>query len=118
MMTIWEFKTKRFQVMVTAEEEYDLDLSWDETGEVSEKINNGFYMVFCAKAAVFLDGKEIASDYLSQCIYENLSDFKDNLGIAKTPYGSYFSAMVRAVIEEAREYLDKPCDKPTMRKLV
>jgi len=73
--TLWSFNTARFHVVCTAEEEWGVDLSWDETGEVAEKLNSGEYTVFCAKVAVYLDGREVAADYLGQCIYSDPADF-------------------------------------------
>jgi len=39
---------------------------------------NGNLIAFCARARVFLRGKEIASDYLGGCIYKSLEDFADH----------------------------------------
>jgi len=76
--TIREFKTKNFHVVVDAVEEIDLDLSWDEDGSTREGLENGTLIAFCARARVFLRGKEIASDYLGGCIYKSLEDFADH----------------------------------------
>ncbi len=108
---IWEFNTERFRIVMTAEEEYDLDLSWDDSGEIREKIENGLLEVFCAKCAVYLDGREISADYLGECIYETADDFRDHLGLAAKrradgkSYVSYFSDMVRTAIKEARDFI-------------
>lgn len=119
---IWKFETARFTVVMTAEPEYDLDLSWDETGEVAESIESGKFDVFCAKCAVLLDGREIATDYLGQCIYETPETFRDHIGIAALSrkdgrdYGSYFSDMVRQAVAEARDYL-RANPAPAMRQV-
>ncbi len=76
--TIREFKTQNFHVVVDAVEEFDLDLSWDENGQTREGLENGTLIAFCARARVFLRGKEIASDYLGGCIYKTLQDFADH----------------------------------------
>lgn len=83
---IWKFKTDRFTVRMTAEVEHDLDLSFDDSGEVRAKIDNGEYQVFCAKCSVELDGVEIASDYLGQCIYSDVDQFRDHIGIGETAF--------------------------------
>jgi hypothetical protein len=77
--TIREFKTKNFHVVIDAVEECDLDLSWDEDGSTREGLDNGSLIAFCARARVFLRGKEIASDYLGNCIYKSLEDFADHI---------------------------------------
>jgi hypothetical protein len=77
--TIREFKTKNFHVVVDAVEEFDLDWSFDEDGQTRRDLENGSLIAFCARARVFLRGKEIASDYLGGCIYKSLEDFEDHL---------------------------------------
>lgn len=110
-MIIRQFCTDRFTVTVEAQPDYDMDLSWDETGEVAQKIQSGFFQHFCVKASVVYRGHEIATDYLGGCIYEHPSDFMDHRGIRqksradKCNYGSYFSDMVSNVISEARKLL-------------
>jgi len=113
--TIREFKTRNFTVRVTAEEEPEIDLSWDDDGSVQRGLDTGKYICFCAKAAAYYRGNEIATDYLGQCIYESPKAFMDHRGIKHfTPVpgvvpeggcGSYFSDMVRTVIAEARKQL-------------
>ena len=73
------FKTKNFKVVIDAEEEYDLDLSFDDTGEVAEKLDSGEFIAFCAHAYVLgPDGEELADDYLGNCIYESIEAFMDH----------------------------------------
>lgn len=103
---IWTFRTKRFRVEMTAEDELDLDLSWDKTGEVAKGLEDGTYCVFCAKCVVYLDGCEIAADYLGQCIYESPDDFRDHVG-ARGAYGSYFRDMVETAVSEARDEIKR-----------
>jgi hypothetical protein len=76
---IREFKTKNFHVVVDAIEEADLDLSFDDDDSTREGLENGSLIAFCARARVFLRGKEIASDYLGGCIYKSLEDFADHI---------------------------------------
>jgi hypothetical protein len=110
--TIWKFKTKNFTVLVTAEEEFDLDLSWDDSGEVAEQLDNGQLCAFCAKAAVVFHGAEIGAGYLGDCIYRSPSDFRDHVGLAMKSredgrnYGSYFPSIVREAIREARAFVE------------
>ena len=110
---IREFHTKNFVVKVTAEEELDLDLSWDEDGSVAEGLMNGKYVAFCAKAAVYFKGEEIASDYLGGCVYKDFEDFMDHRACGKQNKeyaakgeagrcGSYFHDMIRVVCQQAR----------------
>ena len=109
------FETANFKIVVDAEEEFDLDLSWDETGEVAEKLDSGEYIAFCAHAYVLGPNDEtLANDYLGNCIYEFLGAFMDHkeCGAQNREYerqgvagrcGSYFSDMVSRVIEGARQ---------------
>jgi len=99
---IWEFKTLNFTIRMTAEDEFDVDLSWDESGEAAEKIASGEWSVFCAKCAVLFEGVEIGTDYLGNCIYADPKEFRDHIGMNAGGYGSYFSDMVRGAIRDAR----------------
>ena len=112
--TMRTFRTKNFVVKVTAEEELDLDLSWDEDGSIAEGLRSGQYVAFCAKAAVYFQGEEIARDYLGGCIYKDFDDFMDHRACGKQNReyaargevgrcGSYFHDMIREVCKEARE---------------
>lgn len=108
--TIREFKTRNFTVRVTAEEDYDMDLSFDETGEVRAKLEGGEYIGFCAAVRVYCHGAEVGTDYLGGCIYESPRAFMDHFGIRQQKgCGSYFSDMVRSAIAEARKFMADMC---------
>ena len=112
--TIREFRTAQFHVIVDAVEEDSPDILFDDTNEMRDKINNGEWMIFCARARVVHDTLgEIASDYLGNCIYESLAAFMDHRACGRENKrlvatgergrcGSYFRDMVRAVCREAR----------------
>lgn len=114
--TIRTFKTKNFTVRVTAEEEHDVDLSWDDES-TSEGLANGTLIAFCAKAAVYYRGREIATDYLGNCVYKSLDDFMDHkeCGKQNKEYaakgksgrcGSYFRDMITTVCRDARKEIE------------
>ena len=114
--TIREFKTRNFTVRVTAQEEDALDLSVDDDGSVREAIDRGELIAFCAKAAVYYRGNELATDYLGGCVYKSIADFMDHKECGKQNKlyaakgetgrcGSYFTDMVKTVCREAREEL-------------
>ena len=102
----WQFETKNFRVVFESLPEYDLDLSWDETGETQEKLISGEYVAFVARVAVYYDGTCVGEDYLGQCIYEDPEQFMDHKGMNQAKHGSYFSDMVSIAIANAREYLN------------
>lgn len=115
---IREFRIGNVQVIVDALPEDDLDLSWDDTGEIRENLESGRYVAFVARARAFYDGHELASDYLGGCIYESLEAFQDHreCGAATRKLradgsnaicGSYFADMVRSVCQDARKELRK-----------
>ena len=114
--TIREFKTRNFTVRVTAQEEDNLDLSFDDDGSVREAIDKGDLIAFCVKAAVYYRGNELATDYLGGCIYKSIADFMDHRECGKQNKvyaakgeagrcGSYFTDMIKTVCREAREEL-------------
>lgn len=115
--TIREFRTKQFRVIVDALEEDSPDLSWDETGEAARKIDDGTYLLFCARVRVIHDELgELGADYLGNCVYESLEAFMDHKecgasnrkALADDPTcvsrcGSYFTDMIHQAISMARE---------------
>jgi hypothetical protein len=114
---IRKFETENFKVIVDAVEDFDLDLSWDDDGEVARKLDNGSLIAFTARARAFgPHGVELASDYLGNCVYESLEAFADHreCGRANRQFeaegeagrcGSYFSDMVHNVCRDARNEL-------------
>ena len=116
--TIREFHTSNFTVRVTAEEDNDIDLSFDDDGSVREGLENGKFIAFCAKAAVYYKGTELATDCLGGCIYRSLDEFMDHRECGKQNKvyaakgetgrcGSYFADMVKQVCDEARKELKR-----------
>jgi hypothetical protein len=111
---IREFKTKNFKVVVDAEEDYDLDLSFDEDGSVRKDLERGKLIAFSARVQVFFKGSEVATDYLGGCVYKSIEEFQDHREVGKqnAEYerkgesgrcGSYFHDMIRTACEEARK---------------
>jgi hypothetical protein len=112
---IREFKTAQFRVIVDAIVEDCPDISWDETGEIADKLENGDLVIFCARARVIHDQLgEIASDYLGNCINTDFDDFMDHKECAAYTRklraegstaicGGYFADMIAIVIRGARE---------------
>jgi hypothetical protein len=114
--TIREFHTRNFKVIVDALPEDDLDLSFDETGEVARKLDNGTFIAFVARARVLFHGSIVGTDYLGGCIYESLDAFQDHRECGKQNRkwerqgktgrcGSYFHDMIREACAEARKHV-------------
>jgi hypothetical protein len=117
----WEFRTEQFHIVAYIELEDDTDLSWDDTGEVREKLESGEYEAFGTEVIVYWRGNEIAADYLGGSIYANPRDFfrehrsddpmNRNCSIMRAANGEncaichYFPDMVRQVVAEARQAL-------------
>jgi len=101
--TIWTFETRNFAVIVDCDYEQDwLDLSWDETGEVAEKLATGEWNAYTMRARLLTrHGDELACDYLGASIYANPTEFRDHIG-SRGQWGSYFTDMVRTVLAEGR----------------
>lgn len=105
--TLWTFKTPHFTINWDVAPEDDLDLSWDDTGEVRDKLERGVYSAFQSRMIVYCDGAEVGTDYLGGSVYENVRDFRDHFGMNGKGHGSYFSDMVREAIREARASVAK-----------
>lgn len=91
-------------IVLSAEPEYDSDLSWDESGEVREGLISGKYEMFVAKVAVVKNGHAIGEDYLGQCIYGSLEEFAEG---AKPGSEDYCRDMMHDALREARVTLGK-----------
>lgn len=115
--TIREFKTKRFTVRVRAVEDCDVDLSWDDTGEVRAGLESGKFIAFGVIATAYLDGAKLAEDSLWGCIYCSPAEFMDHKECGEQTRklresgstavcGSYFSDMVSTVCREARKAVE------------
>jgi hypothetical protein len=102
---MWRFDTARFVVKWEVTPSDDVDISWDETGEVQDNLASGLWCAFDSRIVVELDGRVIGEDYLGGSIYENPSEFRDHIGMNKRGHGSYFSDMVREAIKDARKTL-------------
>lgn len=121
-MLIWQFKTKHFIVRMSCDYDQDMvDLSWDDTGEVREKLASGEWAVYTFHAEVIerSTGNTIGEDYLGGSIYGDPEDFRDHVGLAEKGrkdgrnYSSYFTDMIREAIKEARKNYTVP--RPTLR---
>lgn len=109
--TLRRFERCNFTVDVKAVEDFDLDLSFDETGEVRKQLESGELCSFGVIVTVYCKGQEVGEDSLWGCIYKRPEDFMDHHGLAAKSrkdgcnYGSYFVDMIRSAIAEARKNL-------------
>ena len=104
--TMYEFRTKSFLIRWSIEDDYDVDLSFDTTGEVREKLESGEFQSFLSTMECIHrpTGDVLATEYLGGCIHTDPSEFRDHIG-AKGKYGSYFRDMVKTVCSAARGHL-------------
>ena len=115
-----EFETKNFIVRASAEEEFDLDLSWDDDGSVRKGLKSGQFIAFCAHVEVIHKdtGAVLGEDYLGNCIYKSFDDFMDHRVCGRQNRklkqqkkagrcGSYFTDMIHEAISEARKQAHK-----------
>ncbi len=103
------FKTKNWTVTARAVEDFDFDLSFDDTGEIRKQLETGELQSFGVVVTVCFQGVEMGEDSLWGCIYKSPREFMDHVGIKALSrkdgrnYGSYFSDMVRQSIADARK---------------
>ena len=112
---IYTFNTRNFTIRVDAMDETDPDFSFDDTGEAQEMIERGDWLCFAVRASVSFRGSDIGEDYLGNCIYENIRDFRKDSWNMLPRSGSYFSDMVRNAIREARKTLS---EMPKLRQTI
>lgn len=115
-----QFQTKNYTVRISAQPEFDLDLSFDDTGEVAQRLDRGELIAFCAHVQVIHrpTGAVLGEDYLGNCVYESFDEFMDHRECAKQNReyaargeagrcGSYFAQMIGEAIGEARKNYSK-----------
>lgn len=112
---IRDFATRQYRVRIEAVGDDDLDLSWDETGEVARKLQCGLLENFCARVVVVhVRCGVIGEAFLGGCIYEQPADFMDHKAVGRQNralarrgetgrVGSYFVDMIHEAIAEARD---------------
>lgn len=132
--TVWTFRTARFRIALELIHldgyQYDGD---DEDGETQAALDSGAFVAFDSKVTVFLDGEEIASDYLGGSVYsaDNFREFytahrgadpmNRNCSIGRemrggSVIGHYFPDMVANAIGEARAEIKRRVETaPRMR---
>ena len=121
--TVWSFKTKRFEIRLEIERDYNYQYDGDdENGEVQSKLDSGEFVAFDSSVIVFFDGDMIAWDSLCGSVYDyrEISEFwqahrgpdpmdrncsemraaRGNIGICH-----YFPDMVRSAVKDARKYM-------------
>ena len=117
---MFSFETAQFRVVATIEPDEDLDLSFDETGEVAEDLDAGRSVAFrtCVEVLDKQTGAVLGSDHLGGSIYTDPSRFfeshrdspdSDRNTLANKArgvvIGHYFPDMVRVAVAEARRNL-------------
>jgi hypothetical protein len=109
--TLWTFKTANFVVTWSVAPDDDLDLSFDETGEVKEKLESGEWTAFVSRMRVMHreTGAVLGEEFLGGSIYADPREFRDHIGLhsSRNNYGSYFRDMVHAACKEARTAMAK-----------
>lgn len=115
------FQRQRFAVTLTADYDDAPDLSWADD-DIRAQLDSGELGCYVFKVAVYLDGREIGSDYLGNSIYADPGEFarehrnpdplQRNGTQGRTVRGNticyYFPDMVHAAIAEARHTLAHP----------
>lgn len=104
---IRKFETRNFRVIVCAENDDGLDLSFDTDGSVLQDLDCGQLVAFCVHAYVVYKPTNtvLSNDYLGNCIYTSYAAFMDHKHGMGKHCGSYFADMVRNVCQDARKAL-------------
>lgn len=115
--TMWQFKTANFTIRAQVCPDYDVDASFDETGETQANLDSGLWQAFGTRVQVL----ELGSDSLWGSIYEKPREFftdhrsadpmNRNCTIMRAKHGEktsichYFPGMVAEAIAQARAQL-------------
>ncbi len=133
--TKWTFKTARFTVELELTRDHNYKYDGDDLdGSIQANLNSGKYVAFDSAVKVYLDGEEIATDYLGGSVYDrdNWKEFftahrdsdpmNRNCSIMRAARGEnvvichYFPGMVNEAIRAARAELAQRKQLPKMRK--
>jgi hypothetical protein len=119
METMWQKTIGRFTVKGEIAPDDDMDLSWDDSGETREGLNDGRLIAFRTRVSVYLGGQRIGEDHLGGSVYANPSDFfSEHLDCAMenerlraagsaARCGAYLPDMVRGAVADARNWLER-----------
>lgn len=110
---LYKFSTRNFTVRLDIQPDGDIDLSWDETGEVARDIEYGRLEPFVARVRVTSTAGVLGASILGGCLYRDPNDFVDHREVGRenreleargesARVGSYFHDMVHEAIDEAR----------------
>lgn len=105
MHTVYTFKTRRFTLELAVAPEMTSPRDHFDNDATCYAIDRGVYKWFEARVRVLLDGRELSTDYLGGCCYENYEEFRKD---------AYFYDMARTAIREARQALANP---PRLRNM-
>lgn len=101
--TVWQFNTARFRVALEiAPEDMDPADSFQFQDDI-DAVRNGDVEWFAASVAVYLDGREVARDWLGGCAYRTIREFYTSHRVHRQ--GDYFTDMVASAVSEARRVL-------------
>ena len=110
-----EFKTAHFRVIADWTEDYDADLSYDESGETLRNVQSGKWVCMLVRVRVLHDTLgDLGVDYLGGCVYEKPEAFMDHKECgaetrrlrasgSNAICGSYFTDMISEAIGNARK---------------
>ena len=71
----------------------------EDLKEIYKNLDNYTWMYFCAELKAYVNGINLSTDTLGQCIYESLDDFKINSG--------YYEDMKSNCVKEALEVINE-----------
>lgn len=77
---IRKFQTANFTVSIDAYYDYDVDLSFDDSGDVLRKLEHGDLIAFTVHTTVTHNpsGLELGADYIGGYIYKSIDEFQDH----------------------------------------
>lgn len=96
----WSFRTANFTVTASAAYDDDLDLSFDETGEIERRLADCTLEAFQVRVTCRHNGTGLeTSDTLGGCIYASRMEFRHQRG--------YFGDMVRTTLAAMRRVVSQ-----------
>lgn len=108
-MKLYSYTLGNYRIEAFAQHCDDLDLSWDETGEVAAQLDSGEMWAFNVEVrATHVPSGITGADYLGGNIYHDATDFVRE-------FGGYFSDMRREALRQLRSEIHRvKAELPTL----
>lgn len=98
---MWSFHTRNFSIHASISHDLEIDLSWDDGGEIRRQLESGQLRAFFVIVTVSLAGTVIGEEASGECIYADPREF---FAEHRKSLNCTFPDMVREAVRQARRF--------------